>query len=171
MCFRYLRFVLISVAGLMSSSCLAQIDLAGLSGTVGDSAGRRLPGAHIVAVQLATGLHREAVSSSSGVYAIPDLPIGPYRVTCSAPGCQDRVYDGLQQTVGHTSTLDVSLGVAGVAQAVTVEETGASSTERRTPSERARSHSNSSSFHSMDATAQRRWIPIWFPHVAHPESR
>ena len=31
------------------------------------------------------------------------------------------MYDGVQQTVGHTSTLDVSLGVAGVAQAVTVE--------------------------------------------------
>lgn len=116
--------MLVSVVGLMSSSCLAQIDLAGLSGTVGDSAGRRLPGAHIVAVQLATGLHREAVSSSTGVYDIPDLPIGLYRVTCSAPGFQDRVYDGLQQTVGHTSTLDVSLGVAGVTQAVTVEETG-----------------------------------------------
>jgi hypothetical protein len=124
MCFRNLRFVLITVVGLISSSCLAQVDLAGLSGTVGDSVGRRLPGAHIVAVQLATGLHREAVSSSTGVYDIPDLPIGLYRVTCSAPGFQDRVYDRLQQTVGHTSTLDVALGVAGVTQAVTVEETG-----------------------------------------------
>jgi hypothetical protein len=123
MCFRNLRLVLVSVVGLMSSSCLAQIDLAGLSGTVGDSAGRRLPGAHIVAVQLATGLHRVAVSSATGVYDIPDLPIGLYRVTCSAPGFQDRVYDGLQQTVGHTSTLDISLGVAGVAQTVTVEQT------------------------------------------------
>ncbi len=120
---RNLSLLLVSVIGLTSSSCLAQIDLAGLSGRVGDSAGRRLPGAHIVAVQLATGLRREAISSATGVYDIPDLPIGLYRVTCSAPGFQDRVYDRLQQTVGHTSTLDVSLGVAGVAQTVTVGET------------------------------------------------
>src|SRR5258708_3453528 len=134
---RNLSLLLVSVIGLMSSSCLAQIDLAGLSGRVGDSAGRRLQGAHIVAVQLATGLRREAISSATGVYDIPDLPIGLYRVTCSAPGFQDRVYDGLQQTVGHTSALDVSLGVAGVAQTVLSGRRRASSTERRTPSERA----------------------------------
>ena len=69
----------------LAASGLAQVDLSGLSGTVLDSAGRSLPGAHIVAVQSATGLRREAVSSESGSYTIPDLPIGVYRVTCTAP--------------------------------------------------------------------------------------
>ena len=63
--------------------CLAQIDRAGLNGTVRDTAGKLVPGARIVAIQAATGLHRETVSSPSGTYDIPELPIGTYRVTCA----------------------------------------------------------------------------------------
>ncbi len=100
--------------------CFAQIDRSGLSGTVKDSAGNRLPGSHIIAVQTATGLHRETVSSPSGAYDIPELPIGLYRVTCSAPGFQQSVFDNLEQTVGHTRTLDITLAVAGVTQQVHV---------------------------------------------------
>lgn len=71
---------------LAQAACLGQIDRAGLSGTVKDSAGRRLPGVRVTAVQTATGLVRETVSSSSGIYDIPELPVGLYRVTCSVPG-------------------------------------------------------------------------------------
>jgi hypothetical protein len=85
-----------------------------------DSAGRRLPGAHITALQRTTGLVRETVSSASGVYDIPELPIGFYRVTCSAPGFSKAVFDNLEQTVGHTSTVDITLTVGGVAQLVNV---------------------------------------------------
>jgi hypothetical protein len=100
---------------------MAQVDLASLNGAVSDPAGRAVPAAHIFALHIGNGLKREAVSSASGVYDIPDLPVGVYRVTCSAPGFQDRVYEGLRLTVGHTSTLNVSLGVAGLVQTVKVE--------------------------------------------------
>ena len=102
--------------------CVAQVTLAGLNGTVRDSAGRRLPGAHVTAFQTATGLERETVSSASGAYNIPELPIGVYRVVISAQGFQDAVFESLEQTVGHTRTLDISLGVAGVAQRVDVSD-------------------------------------------------
>jgi len=90
-------------------SCAAQVDLSSLTGTVSDSAGQRIPAAHVVAVQVGTGLKRETVSSASGAYEIPDLPIGLYRVTCSAAGFQDAVFE-LQQTVGQTRTLNLALG-------------------------------------------------------------
>jgi hypothetical protein len=99
--------------------CFAQVDLSSLTGTVSDSAGQRIPAAHVVAVQVGTGLKRGTVSSASGAYEIPDLPIGLYRVTCSAAGFQDAVFE-LQQTVGQTRTLNLALGVAGVAQRVEV---------------------------------------------------
>jgi hypothetical protein len=100
--------------------CTAQIDRSSLNGTVRDSEGRRVPGATIRAVQTSTGLIREAVSSSSGSYAIPELPIGSYRVTCLAPGFQQAVFDSILQTVGLTRTLDFTLAVDRVTQQVYV---------------------------------------------------
>jgi len=100
--------------------CLAQIDRAGLSGTVTDSSGRVLPGARITALETATGLVRETVSSANGIYYIPELPVGLYRVTCSAPGFGQVVFNNLEQTVGHTRTFDFTLTVGGVKQQVNV---------------------------------------------------
>jgi hypothetical protein len=105
-------------------ACLAQIDRAGLNGTVRDSAGKLVPGARIVAIQAATGLHRETVSSPGGTYDIPELPIGIYRVTCSAPGFKAWAIDGLEQTVGQTRTLDITLAIGGIAQRVNVSGRG-----------------------------------------------
>jgi hypothetical protein len=105
---------------LAESYCFGQIDRGGLSGTVRDSAANRLPGARITAIQTATGLVRETVSSSSGTYDIPELPVGVYRVTCSAQGFQMAVYDGVEQTVGHTQILDIALAVGSVTQQVNV---------------------------------------------------
>ncbi|MDR3751818.1 MAG: TonB-dependent receptor [Terracidiphilus sp.] len=113
-------FVVFFASFIASAVCSAQVDRAGLNGTVTDSSGKRLPGARIAAVQSATGLIRETVSSASGVYDIPELPIGLYRVTCSAPGFQQVVFDNIQQTVGHTRTLNITLSVGGVVQQVHV---------------------------------------------------
>ena len=109
---------------LARSFCFGQIDRSGLSGTVRDGSGGRIPGARITAVQTATVLLRETVSSSSGVYYIPELPIGLYRVTCFAPGFQKAVFDSLEQSVGHTRTLDITLIVGGITQQLNVSGRG-----------------------------------------------
>ncbi len=113
-------FVCLALSFVSTSLCRAQVDLAGLNGTVRDGVGRSLPGARIVAEQKATGLRREATSSASGVYAIPDLPIGAYRVTFTASGFEQAVVDNLEQAVGRTRTLDVQLSVAGITQQIEV---------------------------------------------------
>ena len=104
--------------------CVAQVDRTGLSGTVRDTAGRLVAGARIVAVQTATGLHRETLSSPSGSYDIPELPIGLYRLTCTAPGFKEMLIDDLEQTVGHTRTLDIKLQVGRITQQVNVSGRG-----------------------------------------------
>ncbi|MGB6746322.1 MAG: carboxypeptidase-like regulatory domain-containing protein, partial [Terracidiphilus sp.] len=109
---------------LVGNSCFAQVDRAGLNGTVRDSAGNRLPGAHIVAIQTATGLRRETASSSSGAYDIPELPIGLYRVTCSAPDFKESAIDSVELTVGHTLTLDITLAVGSIQQKINVSGRG-----------------------------------------------
>ncbi len=114
------QIVCILLLFVAQTCCLAQIDRASLNGTVRDGAGARVPGAHIVAVKPSTGLHRETVSSGSGTYDVPELPIGVYRVTCSAPGFEQAVLEGVELTVGHVQTLDIKLAVGGVAQQVNV---------------------------------------------------
>src|SRR5580698_4253298 len=56
-----------------ANCCFAQVDRAGLSGTVTDISGRRIPGVRIDTLETATGLQRETVSSASGAYDIPEL--------------------------------------------------------------------------------------------------
>lgn len=117
---RWAGYTLLLSMLLAGDCCVAQVDRAGLNGTVTDSRGNRVAAANIIVVQSATGLVRETVSSSTGAYDIPELPIGWYRVTCSAPGFRQFVFDGLQQTVGHTRTLDIRLAVGSVTQQVSV---------------------------------------------------
>jgi hypothetical protein len=103
-----------------SLGAMAQVDRSGLNGTVEDTSGKLLPGARITLVQTATGVRRVAVTSTKGSYDIPELPLGVYRIIFDAPGFQEKTVDGVQQTVGHTRTLDVILSVAGVAQHVEI---------------------------------------------------
>ncbi len=106
------------------NACLAQVDRAGLSGTVTDGSSRRLPGARVTALQTSTGLIRETLSSSNGTFDIPSLPIGLYRVTCSAAGFRQTILENLELTVGHTQTLNIALAVGGVAEQVNVSGRG-----------------------------------------------
>lgn len=70
----------------MSSNCWAQLDSTGLTGTVTDSTGGVIPAVQVVAVQDATGLRRETVSSDQGTYEITDLPVGVYTVSFGEKG-------------------------------------------------------------------------------------
>jgi Carboxypeptidase regulatory-like domain len=117
----------VSVLSLAMAACIvptthAQVDRAGLNGTVTDTSGRALSGVRITALQTATGLHRETLTSSNGTYDIPELPVGVYRVTYSEPGFREKVIEDLEQTVGHTRTLNVELAVGGVVQHVKVSD-------------------------------------------------
>ena len=97
----------------LPSSSPAQVDRAGLTGIVTDPAGRALPLTHITAVHNATGLRREAASSTSGTYDIPELPVGVYTVTFTHDGFKDLTFDNVVQAVEQTRTLNATLPVSG----------------------------------------------------------
>ena len=95
------------------SSSPAQMDRAGLEGTVTDSSGRVLPQAHITLVQDATGLRRETTSSAGGTYDIPELPVGVYTITFESKGFRSLTLVDVEEVIGRTRTLNVSLQVSG----------------------------------------------------------
>lgn len=96
----------------LAPGAVAQIDRAALSGTVTDTQGKVLPDAHVDVRQVDTGLTRSAITSKDGRYSVPELPIGRYTVTVSHPGFESDRFPDVQQTTGHTSTLDAALRVA-----------------------------------------------------------
>jgi hypothetical protein len=112
----------VSAALLVCSTprCFAQVDRAGLNGTVTDPSGRVLPQTRVLAVQNATGLRRTATSSDAGTYDIPELPVGTYTITFEHEGFRPLTFVDVEQEIGRTRTLDASLSVSGGRERVEV---------------------------------------------------
>jgi hypothetical protein len=98
----------------------AQIDRAGLSGTVTDPSGRVLPQTQITAVQAATGLQRKTTSSPTGTYDIPELPVGNYTITFEHEGFKRLTFLDVEEVLGRTRTLNATLRVSGANEQVAV---------------------------------------------------
>ncbi len=92
----------------------------GIVGTVTDSSGAVLAGATITARNVNTGETRQATSSESGQYAIPDLPIGTYEVSAEKNGFQRTVVQQVVLEVQLTRTVDVTLPPGTVNEQVNV---------------------------------------------------
>src|ERR1700721_1993698 len=104
---------LVSVILCVVYSSMAQVDRAGLSGTVTDSSGRVLPQAKVTAVQISTGLKRETSSSTEGTYDIPELPVGNYTITFEHAGFKRLTFVEVEEVISRTRPLDVALQVSG----------------------------------------------------------
>src|ERR1700733_11826230 len=99
---------------------VAQVDRAGLDGTITDPSGKVIPGVHVIAEMPDTGLKRETVSSPTGTYDIPELPVGIYTITFNHPGFKTLTFVDVKQVIGRTRTLDATLQVAGGEERVEV---------------------------------------------------
>ena len=108
-------FSALSVLSLGASHALAQTELTALTGIVFDPQGQRIPQARVLAVQEATGLHRETETTSQGTYLLADLPPGIFTIRFSKAGFSVYQANSVRQIVGQTGTLDVKLSL-GVKQ-------------------------------------------------------
>ncbi len=99
----------------------AQQTLGGIVGTVTDTQGAVLPGTKVKVVDEGTQLTRLAESSSAGLYAFPNLPIGTYTVTFEHDGFSVEKFPGIQVQADRTITLPANLKLGVVTDAVTVD--------------------------------------------------
>jgi len=119
----------VSVCGLLLALLLfgapihAQVDRASLNGTVIDASERVLPGVQVTAIQNDTGLKRETYTSATGRYEIADIPVGHYTVTFTLNGFEQITYQDVQQVVGQTRILNVTLKVSATKQVIQVAGT------------------------------------------------
>ena len=99
----------------------AQLSTAEINGRVSDSSGAVLPGATVTMTQTATGLTRSVVTDASGAYLVSNLPTGPYRLEVSLQGFRSYVQTGLVLQVGASPTVNATLAIGAVEEAITVE--------------------------------------------------
>ena len=110
-------FVCLAHAG----AAAAQTSTATLQGVVTDSGGGVLPGVVVKLHSPATGLQRESVTNTSGVYVFNFLPAGTYEITAELTGFKAVRQPDVQLEIGQNRALDMKLEVGSVEETVTVE--------------------------------------------------
>ena len=108
------------VIAFLSSSAFAQGGSAVINGTIYDQAKAVLPGVTITVTNEATGITREAVTGDEGQFVVPTLMPGTYTVRAELSGFQTQTRTGLVLLIGQELSVDLTLGVAGLAETVTV---------------------------------------------------
>ena len=113
----------LSLAVALVLSCAAAWAQSGrgtITGVVKDSGGGVLPGVTVEALHVATNVKTVATTSANGLYSIPNLPLGTYRVTFTLQGFSTLRHEGITVGLTQVVTLDTTLGVGGLQDAVTV---------------------------------------------------
>lgn len=83
-----------------------------LAGSVTDGSGATLPDAIIELSNDATGLARTTVSTGSGDFQMPELPVGLYQITVTKPGFEEKRISNVEIAVSKTTDIRIQLGVA-----------------------------------------------------------
>lgn len=91
-----------------------------LLGTVTDASGAVVPGATVVAVNVATNVKSIATTSESGTYTIPFVLPGDYRVTVESSGFKTAVLEKVEVQVQQRVRLDFRLEPGIVTESITV---------------------------------------------------
>ena len=117
------RVPLASVVFLLSASLShAQTVTATVTGTVTDPGGSVIPGAHVVAHNVDTGVESSAIANNDGIYRIANLPIGRYQVIVDAKGFGTATIPPFALEALQTANFNVKLKVGGAAETVTVSD-------------------------------------------------
>jgi hypothetical protein len=95
-----------------------------LSGTVFDSSGAVVPGATITAKNKATASTSTAISGADGLFTIPALEPGEYKVTVAMKGFATASLEDIRLNAGVPTNIKPTLTPGGVAETVVVEAAG-----------------------------------------------
>jgi len=110
-----------SILLLFSLVAAAQTDTGTITGTIRDTTGAVVSGAKVTATSVNTGVSRDVVTNTLGLFTMPSLKPDTYNVTVEATGFKKVVR---QVQVGVSATVDASIDLAVGGGATTVEVTG-----------------------------------------------
>src|SRR5690349_2931417 len=88
------------------NSAVAQRSTASVAGSVTDESGATVPGAEVVARNLATSVERSVLSNDLGYYVISALVAGQYSLTVKKTGFQGQIVPEINLLVDQNATLN-----------------------------------------------------------------
>ncbi|HEV3484181.1 MAG TPA: TonB-dependent receptor [Vicinamibacterales bacterium] len=122
----YLRLphlAILLLLGAAATPAFAQSSTATLQGTISDAGGGVLPGVVVKLQSPDTGLEREAVTNTAGLYVFNFLPAGQYHVVAELTGFKSVRHDDVRLEIGQSLSLDMSMEVGRIEETVNVEGT------------------------------------------------
>ena len=98
--------------------CLAQN--AGVQGVVTDQSTASVPGVRVTITNVATGIASVAQTNERGLYSVPFLAVGIYRVVAEKTGFSPVTRENLELNVNQIARVDFELKIGSVAETVEV---------------------------------------------------
>jgi hypothetical protein len=117
---RYCIATALLISLLFSMQAFSQSSAASLSGTVMDSSGAIIPGATVTATNVATGIVNTVISNNAGIYNIPSLLPGMYKVTVEMTGFKTQTYIDVKLGNAAQIRLNGKLQIADINQDIDV---------------------------------------------------
>jgi hypothetical protein len=118
----YLKITgLLAIAIFLAPNAWAQLRIVGaVSGTVLDPNGAVVANAKITLKDAQTGITKEAAATNSGTFLFPDLAVGSYVVTVTAPGFKTATLTNISVSTYQTADVRFILEVGASSETVTV---------------------------------------------------
>ena len=98
----------------------ARLTGADLEGSVLDQSGAILTGVTVTVTHTGTGGTRTTVSNESGAYALPNLPLGPYRLEATLQGFNAFAQTGIVLQVNSNPVVNPVMGLGAVSEQIQV---------------------------------------------------
>ncbi len=114
-----LRFFAI-LAMLAAFAGVASAQSGSIQGTVIDNSGAVVQGADVIVRNLETNARRAVSTSATGVYSVPNLPVGHYEITVKKESFKIYHLPNIQLTVAQALGVDVTLEAGTVSEEVMV---------------------------------------------------
>jgi hypothetical protein len=111
---------LVAVLLAATFAAYAQLGVGTITGRITDPSSAAVPGASVLVVNADTNFRFTSQTNEEGIFRVPGLQPGPYRVTIEAEGFKTYIRDNLQLRVGATQPVDVALEIGAVSEQVEV---------------------------------------------------
>jgi hypothetical protein len=115
-----LRFLAVPAVLLFLFPAAAQEFRATITGSVTDPSGGAVPGVRVEAQNVDTSAIASAATNEAGVYTIPFLLPGTYKLTATAQGFKQAVREKIEVHAGDRVQTDLKLEIGAITEAVTV---------------------------------------------------
>jgi hypothetical protein len=156
-------FSVAPLALLMAALLTAQTERGTIRGVLKDATGAVIPQVAVAAINTETGSSTGTISTDEGIYNVPNLRAGTYRLEASKPGFKKLVRQNIRVPVGEVIGVDLQLDIGDVAESVHVTD---SAPQLKTESSEASTAVNPRSYIDLPVTASGSRSPELFLFLA-----